>query len=60
MRTKGVAILLSSDGKTWKLLDELNDWSRRPFTKEPKKNHIQWREMVQYRVLSEVLTLFTL
>ena len=44
VRTKGVAILLSSDGKTWKLLDEINDWSIRPFTKEPKKNHIQWRE----------------
>ena len=43
-RGKGVAILLSSDGKTWKLLNEINDWSIRPFTKEPKKNHIQWRE----------------
>ena len=43
-RGKGVAILLSSDGKTWKLLNEINDWSMRPFTKEPKRNHIQWRE----------------
>ena len=42
--TKGVAILLSSDGKTWKLLDEIDDWSIRPFTTEPKKNHIKWRE----------------
>ena len=44
MRTKGVAILLWSDDKTWKLLDEINDWSIRPFTKEPKKIHIHWRE----------------
>ena len=28
-----------------KLLDEINDWSTRPFTKvEPKKNHIPLRE----------------
>ena len=41
VRTKGVAILQSSGGKPWKLLNEINDWSKRPFTKEPKKNHIQ-------------------